>query len=292
MVEPVLGVIGGSGLYNMPGLSNIEILEMNTPFGPTSSPVTIGTLRGVDVAFIARHGHAHTLLPSEVPYRANIYALKVLGVSRVLSVSAVGSLKQDLAPLDVAVPDQIFDRTRSRPSSFFGNGLVAHVSFANPFCPALSAVAFDAAKTSNATVHWGGTLVTIEGPMFSTIAESETYRKLGFSLIGMTAVPESKLAREAELCYTTLAMVTDYDVWHETHETVTSEMVAETVRRNVEVSREIIAEVVSRLDRVGPCECESALASGLLTGFEHVPDSTLKALEPIIGKYYRRDGDA
>jgi 5'-methylthioadenosine phosphorylase len=292
LAEPVLGVIGGSGLYNMPGLTDVEILEMNTPFGATSSPVTIGTLRGVDVAFIARHGHAHTYLPSEVPYRANIYALKVLGVRRVLSVSAVGSLKEELAPLDVAVPDQIYDRTKTRPSTFFGNGFVAHVGFAHPFCSSFSAVAFDAAKTSGANVHWGGTLITIEGPMFSTIAESETYRKLGFSLIGMTAVPEAKLAREAELCYATLAMVTDYDVWHETHETVTSEMVAETVRRNVDVSRGIIAEVGSRLHRIGPCDCENALASGLLTGFEHVPEETLKVLEPIIGKYYRREGGA
>lgn len=291
MAEPTLGVIGGSGLYNMPGLTNVEVLEINTPFGSTSSPVTIGNLRGVDVAFLARHGHAHTYLPSEVPYRANIYAMKALGVRRVLSVSAVGSLKEELAPLDVAVPDQLYDRTKARPSTFFGNGLVAHVGFAHPFCPAFAAIAFAAAKTSPAKVHMGGTLVTIEGPMFSTIAESETYRRLGFSLIGMTAIPEAKLAREAELCYATLAMVTDYDVWHETHEKVTSEMVAETVRRNVDVSRGIIAEVVSLLDRVGPCDCENALASGLLTGFEHVPEETLKALEPIIGKYHRREVD-
>jgi 5'-methylthioadenosine phosphorylase len=218
--------------------------------------------------------------------------MKTLGVRRVLSVSAVGSLKEELAPLDVAVPDQIYDRTKGRPNTFFGNGLVAHVGFAHPFCPALSATALDAAKTSAANVHMGGTLVTIEGPMFSTVAESETYRKLGFSLIGMTAIPEAKLAREAELCYATLAMVTDYDVWHETHEKVTSDMVAQTVHRNVDVSRGIIAEVVSRLDRIGHCDCENALATGLLTGFDHVPEETLKALEPIIGKYHKQAVDA
>lgn len=285
MPEPKLGIIGGSGLYQMPELENVETITMPTPFGEPSSPITIGTLHGVDLAFLARHGPGHTLLPSEVPYRANIYALKVLGVPRVLSVSAVGSLRSDYAPLDVAIPDQLFDRTKNRPSSFFGEGLVAHVGFAHPFCSALTETVFQAAHSAPATVHRGGTLVVMEGPMFSTIAESETYRKLGFSLIGMTALPEAKLAREAELCYATLAMVTDYDVWHETHDSVTSDMVAANVRRNTKVAHGIIGDVVDRLSTVGPCNCSDALANALLTRLDLVPPARLEALEPLIGKY-------
>jgi 5'-methylthioadenosine phosphorylase len=286
MSEPVLGIIGGSGLYHMPRLENVEAVELETPFGPPSSTITLGTLNGVDLAFLARHGPGHTLLPSEVPYRANIYAMKILGVERILSVSAVGSLREEYPPLDVVVPDQIFDRTKDRAATFFGGGLVAHVGFAHPFCPAFRKTVLTCAQNSPAKAHDGGTLVVMEGPMFSTIAESETYRRQGFSLVGMTALPEAKLAREAELCYATLAMVTDYDVWHPSHDSVTSDMVAANVSHNTEVAHGIIQDVVEALGSVGTCECSDALASALLTSFDLVPESTLQELEPIIGKYY------
>lgn len=288
MPEPILGVIGGSGLYQMDGLQNVQTIDLPTPFGSPSSSITVGSLNGVDVAFLARHGAGHTLLPSEVPYRANICALKQLGVRRIVSVSAVGSLREDYVPLDVVIPDQLYDRTKNRESTFFGGGLVAHVSFALPFCPALSATAYTCASESEAKAHQGGTLVTMEGPAFSTVAESENYRKQGFSIVGMTALPEAKLAREAELCYCTIAMVTDYDVWHESHESVTQEMVAGNVRKNTEVAHGILRSLVSKLDDVGECDCGSALATALLTPFNLVPGQTLSRLEPIIGKYRPR----
>jgi 5'-methylthioadenosine phosphorylase len=285
VAEPILGILGGSGLYHMPDLHAVESIELTTPFGAPSSPITIGSLNGVDVAFLARHGHGHTLLPSEVPYRANVYAMKTLGVKRILSVSAVGSLREEYAPLDVVIPDQIYDRTKGRTSTFFGNGFVAHVGFAQPFCPALSGAVLQCARESPARAHEGGTLAVMEGPAFSTVAESETYRKLGFSIIGMTALPEAKLAREAELCYCTMAMVTDYDVWHQTHESVTQEMVASNVLTNTEVAHGIIRTLVSRLGAVATCECGDALAAALLTSFDLVPEATLEALEPIVGRY-------
>jgi len=290
-MAPILGIIGGSGLYHMPGLENVETVSLETPFGPPSSDVTLGSLNGVPLAFLARHGPGHTLLPSEVPYRANIYAMKTLRVPRILSVSAVGSLREEYAPLDMVVPDQIYDRTKGRHSTFFGEGLVAHVGFANPFCPALSEVVFDSAGTSPATAHKGGTLVVMEGPAFSTVAESDIHRRLGCSLVGMTALPEAKLAREAELCYATLAMVTDYDVWHGTHELVSSEMVTENVRHNTLVAHEIVRDLVGRLGSIGPCDCSHALASALLTSFDLVPESTLQTLDPIIGRYRRKAGE-
>jgi 5'-methylthioadenosine phosphorylase len=283
----VLGIIGGSGLYEMPELSDVERVELDTPFGQPSGPITLGTLDGTRLAFIARHGIGHRLLPSEVPYRANIFALKLLGVERVLAVSAVGSLREEYAPLDLVVPDQLFDRTKNRLSTFFGNGIVAHVGFAQPFCPALSEVVFAAAQQAPARAHRGGTLVTMEGPAFSTIAESETYRRLGFALIGMTALPEAKLAREAELCYAILAMVTDYDVWHLLYETVTSDMVMANLQRNVTVARGVIREVAGHLDQIGHCTCRSALADAIVTPLELVPEATRMALDPIIGKYLR-----
>lgn len=288
MAEPILGVIGGSGLYHMPDLDNVETIELITPFGSPSSNLTLGALDGRDVAFLARHGVGHTLLPSEVPYRANIYALKTLGVQRILSVSAVGSLREDYPPLDIVVPDQLFDRTKNRPSTFFGNGLVAHTSFAQPFCPAFRESLLGAARESSATTHDGGTLVVMEGPMFSTIAESEVNRHLGFSLVGMTALPEAKLAREAELCYATMAMVTDYDVWHSSHDSVTSDMVAANVSRNTETAHLVIRGLIARLDVVGRCDCANALSRALLTSLEIVPEATLEMLDPIIGKYRSR----
>ena len=290
MPEPVVGVIGGSGLYQMEGLEDVEVINLQTAFGAPSSAITVGTLQGVGIAFVARHGHGHTLLPSEVPYRANIAALKTLGVKRVISISAVGSLREEFAPLDVVVPDQLFDRTKDRQSTFFGEGIVAHVSFAHPFCSAVSDLAFKCAQQSAPNAHKGGTLVTMEGPAFSTVAESEFYRRQGFSIIGMTALPEAKLAREAELCYCTIAMVTDYDVWHQTHEAVTQEMVAANVTRNTAVAHQILKTLCSRLGEVGDCDCGSALASALLTPFELVPGRTMDRLESIIGKYRRTDG--
>ncbi len=290
MLEPRLGVIGGSGLYAMPQLHNAETVEVSTPFGAPSSPITVGTVDAVPVAFIARHGIGHTLLPSEVPYRANIWALKSLGVSQLLSVSAVGSLREDYAPRDIVIPDQIFDRTRARSASFFGRGLVAHVAFGNPFCPALTQVLFSSAQATAATVHWGGALVVIEGPAFSTVAESEAYRKLGFSIIGMTAIPEAKLAREAELCYATLAMVTDYDVWHPTHDSVTSDMVAQTLRENIDTAHSVVANVSARVTSIGVCHCQDSLASALLTPLDLVPAETLTDLEPLLAKYMGRMG--
>lgn len=295
MADVELGIIGGSGLYDMPELETVDILDVETPFGSPSSPITVGNLKGVTIAFVARHGRVHNLLPSEVPYRANIYALKTLGLQRVLSVSAVGSLCEEYAPLNIVVPDQVLDRTKNRPSTFFGKGLVAHVAFAQPFCPAFSTTLNAAARSQGATSHAGGTLVVMEGPQFSTAAESEAYRKLGCSLIGMTALPEAKLAREAELCYATLAMVTDYDVWHQTHETVTSDMVTANIHRNTEVAHAIIRDVIGRLGNIGPCDCSDALSSALLTPLDQVPNSTLAALEPIVGRYLRRaavGGDA
>jgi 5'-methylthioadenosine phosphorylase len=223
-------------------------------------------------------------MPSEVPYRANIFALKTLGVKRILSVSAVGSLREDFAPLDVVVPDQIFDRTKGRPSTFFGRGIVAHVDFARPFCPAWSDVLFSSAQAAPARAHRGGTLVVMEGPAFSTIAESETYRKLDFSLIGMTALPEAKLAREAEMCYATLAMVTDYDVWHQGFETVTSDLVVANLRHNVKVAHGIIQDVAAASEAVGPCACGRALDGAIATQLESVPEATLRALQPLIGR--------
>jgi len=285
LVDVELGIIGGSGLYAVPGLEDVEEQDVSTPFGRPSDRVVTGRLRGIGVAFIPRHGRNHTFLPSEVPYRANICALKQLGVRRVLGVSAVGSLREDYAPLDVVIPDQLYDRTKARAGTFFGEGMVAHVGFAQPFCPAFAATLLESARRSPATTHQGGTLVVMEGPAFSTIAESETYRKAGFSLIGMTTLPEAKLAREAELCYASLSMVTDYDVWHQTHETVSSDMVAETLRRNIDVAYGILGDLVDRLGEIGECRCGSALASALLTRFDVAPEATLQRLRPIIGRY-------
>jgi 5'-methylthioadenosine phosphorylase len=285
MIEPVLAVIGGSGLYQMDELENVEVIHLPTPFGSPSSAITLGTLNGVGVAFLARHGTGHTILPSEVPYRANICALKMLGVRRIVSVSAVGSLREDYAPLDVVIPDQIFDRTKDRVSTFFGDGLVAHISFAEPFCPSLRQRAYDCGSATTAKTHSGGTLVVMEGPAFSTIAESEAHRGQGFSIVGMTALPEAKLAREAEMCYATVAMVTDYDVWHSSHESVTQELVAENVRKNTSVAHQILRDLVAGLDSLPPCACGSALGAALLTPLQLVPGQTLARLESILSKY-------
>ncbi len=297
MADVELGIIGGSGLYKMPALADVEERTEETPFGSPSDKVILGTLAGRRVAFIPRHGRDHTLLPSEVPYRANICALKQLGATRVLGVSAVGSLREDYRPLDVVVPDQLFDRTKDRAATFFGKGMVAHVGFAHPFCPAFSSAILRASTRSPAKAHDGGTLVVMEGPAFSTLAESETYRRLGFDLIGMTTLPEAKLAREAELCYASLSMVTDYDVWHQAHESVTSDMVAETLRRNIDIAYGIIEDLAGNLEDVGTCECGSALSSALLTNvrsgsrFDH-PGASANSGKVSAGGATAADGSA
>lgn len=282
----VLAIIGGSGLYAMPGLTNIEEHDVTTPFGKPSDPVVVGTLNGQRVAFLARHGRGHRYTPTEVNYRANIYALKMLGVRCIVSVSACGSLKEEFAPGHIVVPDQLFDFTKSRERSFFGNGLVAHVGVAEPFCPQLSPLTYEAVKATGATVHHGGNFITIEGPRFSTKAESHTFRAWGMHLIGMTASPEAFLAREAEMCYACMAHVTDYDVWHHSEEPVTVEMVIRTLNANTEYAQKAILNLVNRLaGEQAACPCESALAEALITARDRIPDETKERLKLLTGKY-------
>ncbi len=282
-----IGIIGGSGLYEMAELIEREEKVIATPFGDPSGPYVLGTLRDKRVAFLARHGIGHRILPSELNFRANIYGFKVLGVERILSASAVGSLKQAYKPLDIVMPDQFFDRTKGRISTFFGRGIVAHVAFAHPVCGSLSAVAADAAESVGATVHRGGTYVNMEGPQFSTLAESNLYRSWNMDVIGMTNLQEAKLAREAEICYATLALVTDYDSWHPDHAAVTVEMIIRNLTQNAKTAQATIAETVARLGGPRTCACQDALASAIITRPELVPLQTKKDLEPIIGKYMK-----
>lgn len=288
MAEQVkLGIIGGSGLYGMPGLAATREVRVATPFGKPSDAYLVGTLAGKRVAFLARHGRGHRILPTELNFRANLYGFKKLGVECILSVSAVGSLKEEYKPMDFLVPDQFFDRTRQRVSTFFGNGIVAHVSFADPFCPALRQVLMEACRRAGVTVHDGGTYVCMEGPMFSTKAESHTYRKLGFDVIGMTNLQEAKLAREAEICYATVAMVTDYDCWHPEHDAVTGQQVMEYLARNIKNVQGVIREAVPRVPVARSCKCGAALAHSIITEAKKIPPSTRKRLQLIIGKYLR-----
>jgi 5'-methylthioadenosine phosphorylase len=280
-----VAVIGGSGFYQMAGLSDIEELRVDTPFGAPSDAFVLGTLEGVRMAFLPRHGAGHRILPSEVPSRANVWALKELGVERIVSVSAVGSLQEEIAPLHLVVPDQLIDRTRGRPGTFFGRGLVAHIAFEEPFCAVLSGVLSGAAQTVGATVHHGGTYVVIEGPAFSTRAESDLYRSWEADVIGMTALPEAKLAREAEICYATLALVTDYDTWHESHDAVTAEMIIANLNKNVETARRVVRAAVRALPAERACRCASALEAALVTPAELVPEETRRELAPLIGRY-------
>jgi 5'-methylthioadenosine phosphorylase len=282
-----IGIIGGSGLYDMAELTDREERTVTTPFGDPSGPFVIGTLRGKRVAFLARHGVGHRILPSELNFRANIYAFKALGVERILSASAVGSLKEEYRPLDILVPDQFFDRTRGRISTFFGRGLVAHVAFAHPVCGQLSAIAADAASAVGATVHRGGTYVNMEGPQFSTLAESRLYRSWGMDVIGMTNLQEAKLAREAEICYATLALVTDYDSWHPEHDSVTVDLIVANLLQNAKTAQRAIAEAVGRIDRSRTCECANALQQALITQPQYVPEETKRELDIIIGKYMK-----
>jgi 5'-methylthioadenosine phosphorylase len=279
------GVIGGSGLYDMPELTDREEVSLDTPFGDPSGPYLVGTLRGRRVAFLARHGAGHRLLPSELNFRANIFGFKLLGVQRLISASAVGSLKQEYAPLDIVVPDQFFDRTTRRVSTFFGNGLAAHVAFAHPICPELARIAGDAVQAVGATVHRGGTYVCMEGPQFSTLAESNLYRAWGMDIIGMTNLQEAKLAREAEMCYVTLALVTDYDCWHPDHDSVTVEMIVATLVQNAQTAQHAIAEAISTLPGPRGCDCGSALKHALITRPDAIPAQIKQQLAPIIGKY-------
>jgi 5'-methylthioadenosine phosphorylase len=280
-----IGIIGGSGLYDMAEVVDRTEVVLTTPFGDPSGPYVIGTLRGKRVAFLARHGAGHRLLPSELNFRANIFGMKQLGVEYILSASAVGSLKEELKPLDIVIPDQFIDRTKGRISTFFGRGLAAHVGFAHPFCSKLSAIAHDSSTTAGATVHKGGTYVCMEGPQFSTLAESRLYRAWGADVIGMTNLQEAKLAREAEICYTTIALVTDYDCWHPDHDSVTVEMIIANLTQNAKTAQAIIATAVDRLPYERSCECATALKFALITRPEAVPARTLVDLAPIVGRY-------
>lgn len=286
MTQATIGVIGGSGLYAMPGLEHHEHVTVDTPFGAPSDAFTIGTLDGQRIAFLPRHGRGHRLLPSEVPSRANMYAFKQLGVERILSVSAVGSLREDLAPGQMVIPDQLVDRTKGvRPFTFFGDGVVAHVAFDRPFCPDLRASLTKAITLTNQPVVEQATLCVMEGPQFSTLAESELHRRNGFDLIGMTALPEAKLAREAEICYATLALVTDYDCWHPQHDAVSVESVVEVLQRNVANAQAVIAALVPLLAADRACACQYALQHAIMTAAEHIPPETRARLDLLIGRY-------
>jgi 5'-methylthioadenosine phosphorylase len=284
-MKPTLGVIGGSGLYEMPGLQDIEERNVDTPFGSPSGPLVVGKLEGIGVAFLARHGLGHPISPTEVNYRANIYALKALGVERVVSISACGSLREDYAPGEIVVPDQLFDFTRTRPRTFFGEGLVVHISIPEPFCPDLSGQLFEAVQETGAKVHSGGAVITIEGPRFSTRVESNVFRGWGMSLIGMTTSPEAFLAREAELCYAVMAHVTDFDVWHISEDPVTVDMVIETLHRNTQVAQQAVKNIARSLQPLRTCACPNALYDALITRPEAVPTATLERLSLLVGKY-------
>ncbi len=280
-----IGIIGGSGLYSMAGLTNPREVHVKTPFGDPSDAIIIGTLEGKRVAFLARHGRGHVFSPSEINYRANICAMKMLGVERIISVSAVGSLRDDLPPLDFLIPDQFFDRTRGRVATFFGGGIVAHVGFDKPTCTHLSAHIAEACDRAGVKAHRGGTYVCMEGPQFSTLAESNTYRQLRFDVIGMTNLTEAKLAREAELCYATIAMVTDYDCWHPQHDAVTLSEIIENLNRNTSNVQRVLHEAVAELPDNRACKCGAALAHAVLTDRKVISAATKKRLAPIIGKY-------
>ena len=283
MPSAIIGVIGGTGLSELPGLTDVREVEVNTPFGAPSGPIVVGSYHGVEIAFLSRHGVGHRLTPTELPVRANVYALKLLGVERVISISAVGSLREEMAPQDMVVPDQLIDRTRQRVSSFFGDGIVAHVDFAEPFCPAMRRLLVEACRETEANVHDGGTYVVMEGPAFSTIAESNMYRSWGASIIGMTALPEAKLAREAELCYGTLACVTDYDVWHPEHDNVTVEVVLRNLHHNVATAQAVLQAVVPRLTGARDCGCGHALDMAVVTAPEVRPAGARQRLKLLLG---------
>jgi 5'-methylthioadenosine phosphorylase len=286
-MQPIkIGVIGGSGVYQIEGLRDIEQIRLKTPFGDPSDAIVAGTLGDRRIAFLPRHGQGHVLLPSEVPFRANIYAMKALGVERIISITAVGSMREDYVPLDIVIPDQIFDRTKGRASTFFGGGLVAHIGFAEPFCPELNSVLFEASQKSGARAHNGGCLLVIEGPAFSSKAESRIYRLWDVDIIGMTGLPEAKLAREAEICYSAIAMVTDYDVWHEGHGEVSVELVVQNLLANAEMGKKILGDAVLKIpDERAHCPCHDALKDAIITQPAKIPQATRDKLELLVGKY-------
>lgn len=285
MDKAAIGIIGGSGLYQMDGLTDVTEVRIDTPYGPPSDALVLGTLEGQRVAFLPRHGRGHRINPTQVPYRANIYALKTLGVERILSVNAVGSLRAEIAPMDIVVPDQLIDRTRHRADTFFDDGIVAHIAFGEPFCQELRSLAGAAASATGTRVHMGGTYVAMEGPQFSTRAESELYRSWGAHIIGMTAIPEAKLAREAEICYAAVAFVTDYDCWHPDHDAVTTDMVLSCLLKGAETARNVVRTVVKSLPAHRSCTCGTALANAIVTAADLVPAEVRERLAPIAGRY-------
>jgi 5'-methylthioadenosine phosphorylase len=288
MLETVsLAVIGGTGLYSMPDLLDVKEYDLDTPFGNPSAPPVVGTLEGKRIAFLARHGRGHTILPSEINFRANFFALKILGVTHVISVNAVGSLREDYAPGDLVVPDQVFDFTKDRERTFFGEGLAAHISTADPFCPELSQSLWDSIEKTGATVHRGGTFLAIEGPRFSTKAESQVFRMWGMSIIGMNTAPEAFLAREAEMCYAAMAHVTDYDVWHVVDAPVTVDIVIRRLAQNVELSRQAVRNLARSINVTRTCTCGSALENTIITHPELIPQATRQKLNLLVGKYLK-----
>ncbi len=292
MYEAKVGIIGGSGLYKMEGMMEVEEVKMSTPFGEPSDAVILGKLEGVKVAFLPRHGEGHRISPSELPAKANIYALKSLGVERIISVSAVGSLREEIEPMDVVIPDQLIDRTRGRSSTFFTDGIVGHVSLAEPFCPVLRRVLFEASTMVGAKVHEGGIYLVMEGPQLSTKAESQLYQSWGAAVIGMTVLPEAKLAREAEICYATLAFVTDYDCWHPTYESVTAEMILTNLQRETDTVRRILKSLLPSIPQKRDCACASALECAIATEAKYIPEKKKKELGLLIGKYLGEGEDA
>jgi 5'-methylthioadenosine phosphorylase len=289
MPQAKIGVIGGSGLYDIEGLTGIEEVNPDTPFGKPSDTITIGRLEGTGIAFLPRHGKGHRISPTEVPYRANIYALKGLGVEWIIAVNTVGSFKQEIKPGDLVIPDQLIDRTRSRANSFFGGGLVVHIPFAEPFCPVLSQILLEAARETGASVHPKGTYVVMEGPAFSTKAESRLYRSWGADIIGMTALPEAKLAREAEICYATIAGVTDYDSWQEQSEPFTVDVILNILRQNIDTIKKIIKLAVARIPEKHDCECATALKAAFVTAPRFMSPEQKQKLNLLISKYLKGD---
>jgi len=288
MAHAKIAVIGGSGLYEIEGISGVEEVSLNTPFGPPSDKIVVGKLEGVNVAFLPRHGRGHRIPPTDVPFRANIYALKSLGVERIIAINSVGSLKADLKPGELLIPDQLIDRTRSRVNTFFRESIAVHIPFADPFCPVLSRVVYEAAQKAGATVHKGGTYVVMEGPAFSTRAESRLHRSWGADVIGMTALPEAKLAREAEICYAVIACITDYDSWHEGFEPVTAEIIINTLRQNIATAKKIIKLALGKIPEKRDCDCGSALRTAIVTRPDLIPEKQKKDLDLLIGKYIRK----
>jgi 5'-methylthioadenosine phosphorylase len=285
MPQAKVGVIGGTGLYDIEGLTDIEEVDITTPFGKPSDVIGVGRLEGVEVAFLPRHGKGHHISPTEVPSRANIYALKSLGVEHIIAINSAGSFKSEINPGDLVIPDQLIDRTRQRVNTFFGEGIVAHIPFANPFCPVLSHILYQAAQEAGAGVHQGGTYVVMEGPAFSTRAESRLHLSWGADIVGMTALPEARLAREAEICYAIIGCVSDYDSWHDRHEPVNADAILNIMRRHVDTTKKIIKLAVGRIPETRDCECATALKTAIITAPEAIPPAQKKKLDLLIGKY-------